>query len=349
MPDQDEFRWPTADPDRRSAAPPGVSWSPPVHWNQPGRAAVPGAPRHQDNGGRRWSGGVALVVLLAMLAAVAAVQAGTRPRAIEGLALPATAATADGPATLAVPPVVTPATPRPRAVYLLADHPLLAAGVALSATTCTLPPFRRDTASLNAYYLAFVACMDATWQPVLAARGMPFQPPKVNVAVHPGQTECGDLDADEEVGEFTALYCPADETLYLPVDRLKRVDHGQASSHLAVVAHEYSHHVQELSGLLGAAAEATGKAGENTPAGNEVTRRTELEANCFAGLFLAAAAGRGSISKTLAEQSVGEFRNGALPQTHGSPAHQAFWAKQGYLERTTAVCNTWSASTNSVS
>ena len=343
MPDQDEFGWPTADPDRRSTAWSGAAWPPPRMPAGPGQ-------RYPGGDARRVPVGVALVVLLAVLAAGAVVQAGTRPRTIGGVAVPAAAAAAGGSATLAVPPpAVTPAAPRPKAVYLLADHPLLAAGVTLPDVTCALPPFRRDTASLNSYYLAFVACMDAAWQPVLAARGMPFHPPKVNVAVHPGQTGCGNLDANEEVGEFTALYCPADETLYLPVDRLKRVDHGQASSHLAVVAHEYGHHVQELSGLLGAAAEQTDRVGQDTPDGNQVTRRTELEANCFAGLFLAAAAGRGSITKGLADQSVGEFRNGALPQTHGSPAHQASWARQGYQQRTTAACNTWSAPANTVS
>jgi predicted metalloprotease len=250
-----------------------------------------------------------------------------------------------------VPPGTTTTSPaaRPKPIYLLADHPLLAAGVALPDANCALPKFRRDTASLNAYYAAFVGCMNTTWQPVLAAGDMPYRAPKLNLAEHPGSTGCGNPDTDPGLGEFTAMYCPADETLYLPVDRLTKVDRGRSSSHLAVVAHEYSHHIQQLSGLLWAAAEATDKVGDDTPAGNELTRRTELQANCFAGLFLAAAAGRGGVSRTLAGQSVTEFRNGALPQTHGSAAHQASWAKKGYDQRTTAACNTWAAPASEVS
>jgi|GEM_PF-2479101 len=362
MPDQDQPRWPSPDPDRPPSswpaqppaqwpAQPPAQWpaQPPAQWPaQPpaGWATPPAAKRRRP----LVAGLIAVLTVLAsvsVLAALPALRAAVRPPTIGGVALPASTAASSTSSTTPAPTTTT-TTRRPRPIYLLADHPLLAAGVTLPDATCTLPPFRRDTASLNAYYLAFVACMNATWQPVLATHGMPFHEPKVSVAIHPGQTGCGDLEADEDVGEFTALYCPADETLYLPVDRLKRVDRGRASSHLAVVAHEYAHHVQELSGLLSAAAEETVKAGEDTPAGNQVTRRTELQANCFAGLVLAAAAGRG-IAKALADQSVVEFRYGSLPQTHGTSAHQAAWAKQGYQQRTTAACNTWSAPPNTVS
>ena len=321
-------QWPSVDLDR--TRPSGPAW--PV-WPEPGRGR---RPRRR----RRFL--MVVVVLVSALVAFGTVTFTAGQRSVHGVALPVQAAADSQPAP--DEPAEPPApSPRPKPIYLLADHPLLAAGVTLPDVTCTLPPFRRDTASLNAYYQAFVACMDAAWQPVLAAGGLPHEVPRLNLAEHPGQTGCGNPDTDPALGEFTAMYCPADETLYLPVDRLKKVDRGRASSHLAVLAHEYSHHIQQLSGLLWAAAEETAKAGNDTAEGNQLTRRTELQANCFAGLFLAAAAGRGGITRTLASQAVGEFRNGALPETHGTAAHQASWAKKGFQERTTAVCNTWAA------
>jgi hypothetical protein len=284
---------------------------------------------------------VALVCALLAFATVTTVAA---RRTLAGVALPVPATTSQAPTT--APPSSTP--PQPKPIYMLADHPLLASGITLPDSTCTLPPFRRDTAGLTAYYQAFVGCMSTTWQPVLQARGLPFEAPHLNLSEHPGETGCGNPDSDPELGEFTAMYCPADTTLYLPVDRLTKVDRGRASSHLAVLAHEYSHHVQQLSGLLWAAAEEADRVGDDTPEANQVTRRSELQANCFAGLFLAAAAGRGSITRTLASQAVGEFRNGALPETHGTAAHQAAWAKKGYQQRTTAACNTWAAPASEV-
>lgn len=281
----------------------------------------------------------AAIVLTGMLIMVAVPCVGPALqglRAIEGTprAEPAAVAT-DG------TPVPT-TTPRFAPIYRLGDHPVLAAGVRLPESICTLPPFRRDTGSLNAYYAALVTCLDNAWRPVLTAGGMPHQSPSINLAEHPGQTGCGDPDKGEG-GEFTALYCPADQTLYLPVDRLRSVDRGGPSSHLAVVAHEYAHHVQELSGLLGAGADERDKVGESSAAGNEVTRRIELQANCFAGLFLASVSGHGAVSRTLANQAVADFRNGGLPETHGSRNHQASWATKGSRERTTAACNTWTA------
>lgn len=286
-----------------------------------------------------------LAVVLVGVSAVAAQRTAQVLRMVDGtaVALPATAASTR---TSTRPTTTTTTTAPIRPVYLLDDHPLLAAGVRLPATTCQLPRFRRDTESLRAYYQAFVLCMDAAWQPVLAGSGLPGGTPQINVSENPRETGCGDPEDGEE---FTALYCPVDETLYLPVDRLKSVDQGRASSHLAIVAHEYGHHVQELSGLLRAAGKAQSEAGEGTPRANELSRRTELQANCFAGLLLSSLVGRGAISHTLANQAVADFRDGGLPDTHGSKANQAAWARAGYQQGTTAACNTWTAPARAVS
>ena len=311
-------------------------------------AIDPDEPRQRR---RRRAPAVAALALALALAVLAALTAGatatTASRTIDGRALPASTA-ARTTTTTTTAPTPTSTTPPLRRIYRLADHPLLVNGAALPPATCQLPPFRRDKASLHAYYVAYVECMDRTWQPVLTERGMPHTPPAINTSEHPGETGCGNPD-DGEVGEFTAMYCPADQTLYLPVDRLKDVDGGVATSHLAVVAHEYVHHVQELSGLMGAFAAETDKVGEKTEKGNELSRRLELQVNCFAGLFLAAAQGHGTIGPSVAKRAVDEFRNGGLPQTHGSRANQAAWAQRGYQQRTTAACNTFAAPPREVS
>ena len=325
MSDSDEPRWPAADPEVDVVAPPAPTV--PAPRRRRGRAVV----------------AFALASVVTVLVVGVVDNTAQTMLSVDGTPLPLPPTT-----TLSTPPSTTSAALPIRPIYSLGGHPLLAQGVRLPDVDCVLPQFRRDTDSLRIYYTGLVGCMDSAWQSVLAVGRLPHDSPSINVAEHPGETGCG--NPEEDRGEdFTALYCPTDQTLYLPVNRLKDVDRGGPSIHLAVVAHEYAHHIQELSGLLWAAGDEMGEVGDDTPEGLQLSRRTELQANCFAGLFIAAVAGRGSVSRNLANQAVADFRNGALPDSHGSRANQAAWARKGYEQRATAACNTWIASPGEVS
>src|SRR5690606_40087255 len=82
-----------------------------------------------------------------------------------------------------------------------------------------------------------------------------------------------------------AYYCEAE--LFLPFAGLQ-LDQYQDNPgvYLALIAHEYGHHVQELAGIMDAAWRQIYQAGEGTPRAQEVSRRKELQAQCFSGLFL---------------------------------------------------------------
>jgi uncharacterized protein len=230
-----------------------------------------------------------------------------------------------------------------RRVTELADHPLLAPGLALPAATCELPAFARDARSLPPYYEALILCMDAAWAPVLDAARLPRKLPHVDIKEHPGETGCGDPDEDAGADDFLAMYCSALDTMYLPIDRMLAVDDGRPATHLAVVAHEYAHHVQEESGLLWAAHLDLKRLGWTTPPALETNRRLELQAHCFAALFLAAAADHGPISRALADEAVAFYRTTEPSPTHGTAANQLAWATAGYTRPTTATCNTFTA------
>jgi uncharacterized protein len=277
----------------------------------------------------------ALVLTVVMLAAPAAAN---RPRVIEGTALPAATSPPATPGDPSNVPV-TPQQPAGRYQLKLADHPLLVEGVSLPPVACELPQFGRNEAKLRAYYLPLRDCLDTSWRAALATAGMPWTSPSINVADHPGTAFCGNF----EESNFTAAYCPDSETIFLPVSRLTGVDRGGSAVHLGVLAHEYGHHIQASIGILEAAYQREDQAGQDTPRGQELSRRIELQADCFAGLFLAAAAGRGDISRRLAESAVNSFRLGALAKTHGSGSRQHAWARRGFEGRTTAACNTWAA------
>jgi hypothetical protein len=276
----------------------------------------------------------ALVLTVAMLAGPAALN-----RSVGGTALPATAVS---PPPTTGQPSQTPATPghtTGRYQLKLEDHPLLVESVSLPQVTCELPQFGRDEARLRAYYLPLRDCLDTAWRTALTTVGAPWTSPSINLAEHPGAAFCGNF----EESEFTAAYCPDSETIFLPVSRLTRVDRGGSAVHLGVFAHEYGHHIQASVGILEAAYQREDQVGQDSPKGLELSRRIELQADCFAGLFLAAAAGRGDISRRLAESAVGSFRYGAMAKTHGAGSRQHTWARRGYEGRTMAACNTWSA------
>lgn len=236
--------------------------------------------------------------------------------------------------------------PKPTTLSLpeFADHPMLA-DTPMPEVACTLPEFGRTEADLTPYYEALVACLDRAWRPVLGAAGLPATRPGIELADTPGENACG-MAPDEM--EATAWYCGYDQVLYLPVGRMVEWDGGRPQSHLAIVAHEFGHHVQELSGLLGLAHTRMADLGYDTPAGLEVNRRMELQANCFAGLFLGAAADRGSIPRHLASGAVDSARQGAGASTHGNVRNQIMWTALGYSERNLAACDTWSATAEDV-
>ncbi|RZQ59924.1 neutral zinc metallopeptidase [Amycolatopsis suaedae] len=260
-----------------------------------------------------------LVVLLGFVLAVGLL--GARPAVVTGSATPA--------------PVLTPASPEPEAVLELGTNPLLGPGILLPEVTCELPALRRSPEQLTAFYTAALRCLDAAWQPALAAAGEPFAPPVLTIT-DGHETACGEAPAEQEA---TAYYCGADKTLTMPRQRLLDTVGVRQSVHLSVLAHEYAHHVQELSGIMVAAEREMERLGRR----DEVVRRLELQANCFAGLFLAAAAGRGSVGGQVARQAADDFRNTVGSDTHGTVENQAAWARKGFGREPVAVCNTFVA------
>lgn len=117
--------------------------------------------------------------------------------------------------------------------------------------------------------------LDGVWAQLMPG----YERPRIEIFTNGVQTEgCG--SASSEVGPF---YCPVDQTAYFDTgffDVLK-TQFGSSGGPFAqeyVVAHEFGHHVQNLQGVLGRAQQdPTG------PTGGGV--RTELQADCYAGVW----------------------------------------------------------------
>ncbi|MBE1497205.1 putative metalloprotease [Amycolatopsis lexingtonensis] len=313
--------------------PPEPAWAPePNPWAPNWAAAppIPIAPPHN----RLWGavGGVLVVVLTISLIAA------TIPRRVDGRAFAAQGADTGraygGTGSSKAKPVPE-----------LARNPLLGAGIGPGPATCSLPDLGRAPDQLKAYYRALVDCLEQSWRPALEKANEPTLTATVSVTL-PEHSACGDAPTENEA---VAYYCGGDTTIYAPTDWMLADAGLNKARHIATIAHEYGHHVQRESGILSAAADKMTSPNEDSAADKEVVRRIELQANCFGALFLAAVAGSGSISRSLANAAVADYGRANDSDTHGSRAHQLSWAKAGYDGKATKACDTWSAPVAEVS
>ncbi|WP_308492640.1 KPN_02809 family neutral zinc metallopeptidase [Microbacterium terrisoli] len=170
-------------------------------------------------------------------------------------------------------------------------------------------------------------------------------------------TPCG--TASNATGPF---YCPGDATVYIDPAffSVLHQQFGATSGNLAqmyVLAHEYGHHVQDITGIMQKYPNnGTG------PASNGV--RTELQADCFAGAWVQDAAGQKDAAgvayiKEPTQAQIDDALNAAAsvgddhiqkeatgrvnPEswTHGSSAQRVRWFTAGYRDGVNA-CDTFS-------
>lgn len=234
-----------------------------------------------------------------------------------------------------------------------------AGGPAEPATDVTLDPAADPDAGLKDYMEAVYADLDATWSGIFtdAGRATDYRTP--GFVVFEGFTDSGCGGADERVGPH---YCPPDETMYLDFDFFTELSQRfGAQGDFApayVIAHEFGHHIQTL---LGISEEVSGLQQQNPDQANELSILTELQADCFAGVWVSTLAvgtdtgeaieiDPGEIQEALdAAEAVGDDRIQAQagqvnPETwtHGSAEQRAQWTMTGYESGDPAACNTFS-------
>ncbi|AXB49068.1 metalloprotease [Amycolatopsis albispora] len=246
----------------------------------------------------------------------------------------------------------SPSSSGPQKVFKLADHPILqdpAAG--LKNRVCNLPGWQSNQAAAEAFFTAASQCLDAAWGPFLEYYNLPFTPPALHFPTGSSfQTECGNI----QVGIATAAYY-CENNLYVPFRGLQTDQYGNNPGvYLALFAHEYGHHVQEVAGLMDAAWEEIYAAGQNSEKGLEMARRKELQAQCFSGMFLGAHVDRGgTITRDMYDKAWDDQEtrgdNTSGSRDHGTNAHYAAWWRAGAKDNRIVDCNTFAASSSEVS
>jgi uncharacterized protein len=207
---------------------------------------------------------------------------------------------------------------------------------------------------------SFVDVIGANIDDVWMTRIQGYQAPTVTLYEQGTSTGCGYGQA--AMGPF---YCPADRHVYLDLSFWSQLETqlGASSTDFArayVIAHEYGHHVQTLTGVSQQVRSAQQRASGQAEA-NRYSVALELQADCYAGVWArhAAAVSNGAVALEAGDLEAGmatasaigddtlQRRQGGRVQpesfTHGSSAQRVEWLRRGYESGDPAACNTLQA------
>jgi predicted metalloprotease len=197
------------------------------------------------------------------------------------------------------------------------------------------------------------ANIDDVWKQKLQG----YTPPTTVIYEQATQTGCGTGQAG--MGPF---YCPADNKVYIDLSFWQEMETklGASGADFAkayVLAHEYGHHVQTLTGASQKVQQAQRSMSKED--GNRYSVALELQADCYAGMW---ARNAPDVSNGQVALDPGEFAEGLktakaigddalmrnagrnpTPEnfTHGSSAQRMEWLKRGFDSGDPKTCDTF--------
>lgn len=200
-----------------------------------------------------------------------------------------------------------------------------------------------------------LADTEDVWRDIFSKQGAQYRDPRLVLFTGATPTACGTGQA--AMGPF---YCPADEKVYIDLGFYETMrnrlgapgDFAQAY----VIAHEVGHHVQNLLGISEKVHAQRQRLSEK--AGNALSVRQELQADCFAGVWAHHAQQArqilesGDLEEALnAASQIGDDTlqrsagRAVVPDsfTHGSGKQRVRWFREGFEHRDMRRCNTFQA------
>ncbi len=196
---------------------------------------------------------------------------------------------------------------------------------------------------------AILGDLEDTWRTVGRQAGVSYRDPELFLYDGMVRSACGMNSA--ATGPF---YCPGDHRIYLDLSFFRELQRFGASGDFAVayvIAHEFGHHIQNLEGTLDAVAQAQGRTNER--AANDLSVRTELQADCYGGVWAYHAQDileSGDVEEGMAAAAaVGDDRMQQMAGqrvspdgfTHGSSRQRTDAFRAGLQSGTPASCDTF--------
>jgi predicted metalloprotease len=215
------------------------------------------------------------------------------------------------------------------------------------------PSSPRQSIEMDRFVAKVLATTEDSWSRIFAQEvGSSYRPPKLVLFTGRVRSGCG--AAESAMGPF---YCPADQKVYLDqsfFDELSRRFGAPGDFAAAyVIAHEVGHHVQTLLGISDQVQKAQARASKTQ--GNAIQVRMELQADCLAGVWAKANAGKlepGDVEEAMrAASAIGDdtlqraAQGVVVPEsfTHGSSEQRTKWFMRGLTEGTITACDTFSS------
>lgn len=194
-----------------------------------------------------------------------------------------------------------------------------------------------------------LASLNATWAATFDRNRIGFERPVLDLYRNGQVSTEGCGSASSAVGPF---YCPADKGIYIDTsfyDQLAQMSGtGGDFARLYVIAHEYGHHIQNITGLSDQVRQAQQR---NPSAANQLQVAMELQADCYAGMWAGKNRDRiepGDLEEGLAAASaIGDdtLQRGAGQRinpesfTHGTSRQRMAALKLGLESQDDAACD----------
>jgi len=214
---------------------------------------------------------------------------------------------------------------------------------------------------MGQFVSAVLGDTEDTWNQIFAEGGETYRRPKLVMYSGSLPTPCA--FAQSAMGPF---YCPLDQKVYLDTSFFRDMqtrfracsgDKACEFSEAYVIAHEVGHHVQNLLGILPKVQQAQQRSNDKVAA-NQLQVRTELQADCLAGVWANRSNKRrqfldpGDVDQALqTAAAIGDdrlqrqARGYVVPDsfTHGSSEQRKRWFMTGFQQGTVQACNTFNA------
>jgi len=254
-------------------------------------------------------------------------------------------------------PVVKPTAPRttvkppvkrgPTDYEIVSRNKLYASGV-MASVGCRESRARQSTAAgATANYVNLRACLVRAWTPYVKRAGGTMRVPSLQTFTGTVQSPCGSMS---DTGP--PFFCGSNDTIYMNLSQDVGYYNKWPESYNKVwarmwmlhqFAHEYGHHIQNLTGILAANSDLRYDA-PTRAAELDLTRRLELQASCFSDVFI----GANKSSYPVTGAALREWKWLIVHVTdnaddHGDAKNHQYWATRGFNSRNPSVCNTFTA------